>query len=351
MAKRVVFFPGGGMGDASARTRLYYYLPALNADRISYHVASYSFHRNVLNERGRLRSPLHRLWLELLSARTFMRVLFCDTVWFQKLSPRPWMLTLARVLGKRIVYDLDDAIYLKPPEGEGRDGHVIESHDKNRRVIENIMRRASVVTVSGEAIANFARQYARDVRLLPSLVGEVAVSPSLAPDPPVIVWVGAPENFRYLLDIEDVLQRLQDETPGLVIRLITSTLADRPRFHYEHIPWSLAAEAEWIPHSTVGVAPLADDEWCRAKLNYKALVYMSRGVPAVVSPGGFPLEAFEEGESVLVARSAENWYHHLKFVIERPEQRARLSKHGLDVLRKAFTADVHVREFEDVLTG
>lgn len=351
MSTRVVFFPTGGMGDASARTRLYYYLPLLATRGIKAHVTSYSYHRNVVMPEAKRRWTWERLWLEVLAMRTLMRLLFADVVWFQKLSVRPWALHLAKLLGKRVVYDLDDAVYLKPPEGPGKSGHPIEVHDENRRIVENILTSARAVTVSGRSLAGFAGQFASDVTIIPTCVGQVAERPSTAPDPAVIVWVGAPENLRYLLAIEDVLLRLQKEFSGLVIRLITSRLQDTPRIRYEHIVWSLKAEAEWIPQSTVGIAPLADDDWCRAKMNYKALVYLSHGVPAIVTPGGFPLDRFTEEKSILVARSHEDWYRHLRRVIEQPDLRQQLASGGLDVLRTNFTAAANVESFTAALLG
>ena len=151
-------------------------------------------------------------------------------------------------------------------------------------------------------------------------------------------WV-APENQRYLREIEQVLARLQGEIPDLEVWIVTSReMNPAPRFRYRFIPWSREAEAAAIPQFTVGIAPLADDPWCRAKMNYKALVYMGYGVPAVVTPVGFPVEEFADGQSVLLARTNDDWYRQLKELLINPKRRDELAQEDWMRIRRRFTA-------------
>jgi hypothetical protein len=366
-SKFVLFVPCGGMGNASARTRVYAYLPYLERCGLRWHIASYTYHKY---DRPTPRGMTSRLWLELLPLRNLIAFLKADTLFFQKKSIRGWMVRWGKLLKKRIVYDLDDALYLKPPEQEaGIDEHRMQSDEDFLPRLKWILERCDLALVSGDELARFAVQYADKVRILPSVMGEGEKSQNaekpksqkrtteVAPNENkverlVIGWVGAPENQRYLREIEPVLVRLQDEFKGLEVWIVTSSpMQPPPNFRYRHIPWSLEAERLSIPQFTVGIAPLADDPWCRAKMNFKALVYMSYRIPAVVSPVGFPVSEFENGKNVLLAESAEDWYLYLSELLKNPAKRQAIGAGGLKVVRERFSAEARAEEYAKALKG
>ncbi len=265
----------------------------------------------------------------------------------------PWMLRWGKRLKKRIIYDFDDAIYLKAPDSSTLSKpHVVETDEKFKSQLDMMLTYADLVLVSGDKLYRQASERAKSVRILPSVISEIAEIPSIPNATPVIGWVGAPENQHYLRKIEDVLVRLTDEYPNLEVWLITSQPMERPpRYRHKFIPWSLSREAEMIPRFTLGIAPLHDDAWCRAKMNFKAVIYMSYGVPAVVSPVGFPINEFEDGHSVLLARTKEDWYRYMKSLLADSSQRDLIATGGIDVVRRRFWAPARVAEFAAALRG
>lgn len=342
MAERVVFFPAGGWGNGSARTRLYYYLESLAAAGVNSHIASYTYHRY-----GKAAAPdfLSKLWLELLPLRTLILALRADVLWFQKFALPGWAMQLARLLGKRVVYDLDDAIYLPHPTESANAA-------SDRRKLMGILHCADQVVVSGAEIAESVRSVNRSVEIIPTVVDRLSARPSLPRTPPVIGWVGAPENQRYLRRVEGAIQRLQSERPEVEVWIITSRPADPPpRFRYRFIPWSREAETEFVPQFTVGLAPLDDDPWCRAKMNYKSLVYMSHGVPAVVSPIGLPVEDFRHGESVWYARGEDEWLAALREALGDRPKRDAVAREALRVLAGKYTAAAQAERWLTLLLG
>lgn len=346
------FVPAGGINNASARTRCYAYLPYLNALGIRYHIASYTWHkydapRNAGNAFQRI---LNKLWLELLPLRNVIAFLKADTLFFQKKSFSRRRVNWAKRLGKRIVYDFDDAIYFYPPDSTASQDHRAEYDEAFLPRMEWMLAKCDLALVSGDELARFAVERAHHVQILPSVLEDAVAALPGHHEPPVIGWVGAPENQRYLREIESALGRVQREHPAVEVWIVSSRLMEPPpNFRYKFWPWSLETEANVIPRFTVGIAPLVDDPWCRAKMNFKALVYMSRGVPAVVTPVGFPLDEFEDGRSVLVARSAEDWYRHLKELIVNPARRDEIALAGYEVVRQRFTAAARVAEFAAAL--
>jgi glycosyltransferase involved in cell wall biosynthesis len=339
VAERVVFFPAGGWGNGSARTRLYYYLEALAAAGVNYHIASYTYHRY-----DGARSP-SKLWLELLPLRNALAVLRADVLWFQKFALPGWAIRVAKLLGKRVVYDLDDALYLPHPTESA-------SAVRDREKLLRILRCADQVVVSGPEIAEFVRPVNASVEIIPTVVERLAESPSSPLAPAVIGWVGAPENLRYLMRLEGAIQSLQSERPELEVWIVTSRPADpRPRFRYRFVPWSRDVETALVPQFTVGLAPLDDDPWCRAKMNYKAMVYMSHGVPAIVSPVGFPVEDFRHGESIWYARDEDEWMNALREALDDRGKRDAVAREALRVLAGKYTVAARAERWLTTLLG
>lgn len=350
----VLFHPAGGLNNASARTRVYNYLPHLEKNGIRFHVASYTWHKYDAPDGsgGKRRRGFARIWLELLPLRNLIAFLRADTLFFQKKSFSRRTVTWGKRLGKRIVYDFDDAIYLRPPDSAAAAEHRAEPDPEFLPRMTWMLARCDAALVSGAELARFAGKHAPRTGVLPSVFAEIAEKPSGWHEPPVIGWVGAPENQRYLRALEPVFLRLQQEHPSLEVWIVTRSLMDPPpAYRHKFWPWSLETEQKVIPRFTAGIAPLDDDEWCRAKMNFKALVCMSHGVPCVISPVGFPSEEFAEDRSVLVARTEEDWYRHLKTMITNAARRNEIAEAGLRVMRERFTAEARVGEFAAALRG
>ncbi len=82
-------------------------------------------------------------------------------------------------------------------------------------------------------------------------------------------------------------------------------VADRPP-RLEGLPlefrrWSLEGELECFRDIGIGLMPLDDTPWTRAKCAFKLLQYMALGVPAVVSPVGMNRDVVAPGENALLA--------------------------------------------------
>jgi len=365
----VLFVPAGGIDNSSARTRMYAYLPFLKEFGFRWHITNYTYHKYDAPKTDRRfetkvslrpglpevphKCSLRKLWLELLPLRNLWAFFRADTLFFQKKRFRPWIVKLGRLLGKRIVYDLDDALYLQSPDPMARAAvHAIRVDEEFAPRLVWMFEQANLALVSSEELSRYASQHAQAVSILPSVVSEVADMPSVPNTTPVIGWVGAPENQCYLREIEDVLVKLTDENPELEVWIVTSQLMrPAPRFRYKFIPWTFFTEKEVIPLFTVGIAPLRDDLWCRAKMNFKALVYMSYGVPVVAGPFGALTFEFEDGRSVLLARTEADWYRYLKDLLCNPERRNEIADNGLKVIRQRYWAPARVAEFAAALRG
>ena len=209
----------------------------------------------------------------------------------------PLLERLAARLARRTVFDFDDAIFTDARDPRARHGD-----------IPRILGFVDAAVCGNEALAEYARRYAADVSVIPTVPPAVAAAPRAARSGPVVLgWIGTASNLPYLQTLEAALQRAAQRLP---LRLLT--VCDGPPhlpagIPLEHLPWSLAAEERFFREVDVGLMPLPDDEWTRGKCAFKALEYLAHGIPAVVSPVGANRDLGPEGGGVLFAATQGEW--------------------------------------------
>src|SRR5262245_42721907 len=104
---KVLFFPQGPIVVPSSRYRVYQYLPFLRQHNIAFRVINY---------------PGSMLWARIVFAlKLFVHLIWADVLFVQKHVPSNRPLCLVRLLRRKVVLDLDDAIWATNPGGFDRD--------------------------------------------------------------------------------------------------------------------------------------------------------------------------------------------------------------------------------------
>ncbi|HLI55958.1 MAG TPA: glycosyltransferase [Actinomycetota bacterium] len=224
-----------------------------------------------------------------------------------------------------LVYDFDDAIWL----GETSAANAWAQRLKSPGKVGDIIAGAATTTVGNEYLARYARHYSAAVQVIPTTVDtdRYRPPPEGARSGPEaggtrlvrIGWSGSRTTSRHLASIDGALRRMLDELPiELVVigdpafRLSGSSYADRVRVE----PWRPETEIAEVGAFDVGLMPLPDDEWSRGKCGFKALLYMSLGVPPVVAPVGVNTEIVQAGVNGLTASSEEEWVEEVAKLVE-----------------------------------
>jgi glycosyltransferase involved in cell wall biosynthesis len=104
----------------------------------------------------------------------------------------------------------------------------------------------------------------------------------------------------------------------------------------ESQPWRLDQEIQQFRAIDIGLAPMHSEPVYEGKCGFKQLQYMAVGVPFVTSWVGGVRDFVVDGENGLVAHSAEDWYRHLKALLESRELRKRLSRNGRTLVETQY---------------
>lgn len=241
-----------------------------------------------------------------------------DLTWLERGLCDGWP-TLEPMLGKPLVLDVDDAVWLAEPFGA--------------RQMQRTAERADVVVVCNAYLAEWFGRFCRRIELVPTPVDGDFFFPVDKPDsgPFTVGWTGTSSNFRYLAMVTDALAKFFRHAPEARLRIVAdqppSDLA-LPSERIEFVRWSAANEATSVQTMDVGIMPLADDLWTRGKCGFKVIQYMACGVPVIASPVGMTAQILSRGEVGLSADTEQQWVDALIYLYEHREKAKGLGASG-----------------------
>lgn len=240
--------------------------------------------------------------LDLFRARRY------DLVWIYQEAmpylPDHWLLRLLRL---RFVHDIDDAYYLK----HIRSPNLFLRHWVARKW-HYYARNARVVFAGSEALVQFSTRCGSSrVFFAPTVVSTEQFVPRVSERPleaPIrIGWIGSPTTAQYLKPIARALSEVQSRTGAEIIVIGAGEGFSLEGCRLTLREWSLDHEVQMIQEFDVGIMPLPDDEWSRAKCGFKLVQYMACGLPSVASPVGANREIIRKEIDGLWATNEAEW--------------------------------------------
>jgi glycosyltransferase involved in cell wall biosynthesis len=251
--------------------------------------------------------------------------------------------------GVPIVYDFDDAIFLPAVSEANRSISFLKDPGRVARIIKM----SNEVVVGNEFLASFARQYHDRVAVIPTAVD----TDRFVPGPPrtgegrdlTVGWIGSPTTFPYLQSLAPQLQQVAARRP-FVLKVSGAGKPVRfPGVRVEEVPWSLAQEVTLFNSCDVGVYPLTDDEWAQGKCGFKAIQFMSCGVPVVAAAVGVNNDIVRDGENGLLAATPAEWVEKLDRLLTDAALRARLAAAGRATIEQGYSLRVTAPRLADIM--
>jgi glycosyltransferase involved in cell wall biosynthesis len=263
-----------------------------------------------------------------------------------------WLSTAAG--GPPLVLDLDDATYVPYKSlTYGRLGAALKFFGKT----DALIRRARVVTCGNPSIAGYVASKGARAVVIPTVVDTDKFCPAPKDDRavPVIGWVGTHSTYPFLESIFPVLQGLAREQ-RFRLRVVGAG-AERieiPGVEVENLEWNLGRETQDFRTMDVGLYPLttlgnAPDEWLAGKSGFKAVQYMSVGVPFVVTPVGVCAEIGEAGRTHFPARTPEEWRASLSALLSDAHLRRRMGWAGREHALRHYTVAAQAEKLAGAL--
>jgi glycosyltransferase involved in cell wall biosynthesis len=332
--KNVLGFALYGSLAASTRYRLLQYIDGLRQYGIKLEVQSLlsdeylrrSFRREPLPWLNMLGSGLRRLGALLLQRRYDAVMVHCELF---RMMPEGIESSLLRI---PYLYDFDDAFYLK--YCSGRMGAFKQMlGDKFDHVIGS----AAGVTAGSRTLHNYALRFNSKSKLLPTVVNTARYvpRPKIRSRTLTVGWIGSPTTAPDLGLVAKPLNQLAGEGPVRVV-VIGGKAPSIPNAEVIEMEWREDNEVETINTFDVGVMPLPDSEWSRGKCAFKLIQYMACAVPVVASPVGANVDVIQ-GPCGMLARTEEDWLNALRYLRDRPSERADMGSYGRQRIEEHFS--------------
>lgn len=315
--KRMLLLTAGNIDQASARIRAIQYIPMFeNAGFEIVYIPrvtrkpSNKFLKYII-------FPLVKryLWIKRMYS---LNIESWDIIFIQRSFIKE--ATLRKLKNKTpIIFDFDDAIYL-----------TTEHPKSNREKSEIMVKYADDIIISSEILNDFCGLFNKKGVVIPSPVETERIKPSnkYLKEVLTIGWIGSYWTTDYLKVVESSLQKL-----GKEISFNFLTIGGKPDFRIDKInhiskTWSYEEENFYISEMDIGIMPLPDEDFARAKGGYKLYLYMAGGIPCVASPVGVNRSIIRNGENGFLASTEDEWIGALKKLLTDPQLRQKMGQTG-----------------------
>jgi glycosyltransferase involved in cell wall biosynthesis len=231
---------------------------------------------------------------------------------------------LSKILRKKLIFDFDDAIWLPNGSGYNKVTFLLKRFSN----ANTLMKYAYKVSCGNEYLCRQAEKFNQSVVYNPTTIDTVNHHNrvrELKKDKFVIGWTGSHSTLKYLIDLLPVFARLEKEFE-FELHVISDVA---PSFKIRSLvfkPWNLQDEIDNLLEFSVGVMPLLNDTWAEGKCGFKALQYLSLGIPALVTPVGVNARIIEHGVNGFHCIHHDEWTNHLISLITNPDLIGELSK-------------------------
>jgi glycosyltransferase involved in cell wall biosynthesis len=325
----VLFVTAGDRTRASSRLRVYELIPYLEQVGISAETIT------APDSKGNF-SKIYKK--SVFASQVLSGAIKNDIVYVQKVRLPIWFTNLLSSISPTLIYDFDDAIYRAPP-GEDIDKQAVQQL--------NVAIEQSDLTIAGShELVEYAQQYTDDVECLHTGIPREEYTEHRNLDTQnseaiLLGWIGNPENLYYLDDIEEQIDRILEEFDNVQLRIITGKetpvrpLKHREGKNVEYIEWNLESALADLAEVDVGVRPLRDNEWTRAKGGFTSVIEcLALGIPVVASPVGLIKYLIEDGKNGYLADEPDEWVEVLSTMATEPERITQLRQESIETVSK-----------------
>ena len=219
---------------------------------------------------------------------------------------------------RRMIFDFDDAIYLHSP---GK--------------TKFLTWLADAVIVGNHTLLAWAKQYAKNVFLIPSCT-VFAPAPTKTffqaggATPFTIGWAGnGPVHYENLQMFRPVLDELSARSVACTLVLVGVLRSESVRQLFANPPRGTTVEFhDWVAPDQipelmkrfdVGIMPLIDTPWNRGKSALKAVEYMGFGIPTLASPVGENNWLIQDGVNGFLPNTTQSWAEAIEKLYRQPE--------------------------------
>jgi len=169
----------------------------------------------------------------------------------------------------------------------------------------------------------------------------------------IIGWSGASGHLKDLSIVSKPLLHILEKYPQVEVNCLHGAIEciDHPRFKNENVWTNILDYPEKLASKgfDIGIAPLWDSDFNRAKSNLRYLEYSALKIPTVASNCGPYRETITHGEDGFLCNSVSEWVDNLSLMIENVAERKRIANSAYNLVQSKFNVSDVARDYADLL--
>ena len=230
-------------------------------------------------------------------------------------------------LGKKVIYDFDDAIFIEKTSKNNK----LVAKFKFTSKVSYIVKNSWKVAVCNQYLVDWVRQYNNKVFLIPTTIDlnyHTAKDIKSKSDKKLVIgWTGTQSTMIYLDIVRNALARLEQffDFEFMVICDVDPLFPNLKS--YKFVQWQFETEIEDLAKIDIGLMPVPEGLWEKGKVGFKAIQYSGVGAVPVVSSVGSGREVVLDGVTgFAVENDDDSWFIALSELLNNA---ANLEKMGL----------------------
>jgi glycosyltransferase involved in cell wall biosynthesis len=258
---------------------------------------------------------------------------------------------LLTLVAKKLVYDIDDLIFL----GNTSEANSALKNLKSSKKVHFLMKNADYVITCTPVLDTYVKKFNSNSSDISSTVDTdnrylFDKNRYTSSEKITIGWTGSHSTSKYLYLLTDVLKKLAQEFD---FRLIV--MGDKSfhidGVHFEAMIWNEGSEMEVLNTFDIGLYPLPDEPWIYGKSSLKAIQYQALGIPVVASKLGTNTRVIRDNETGFLVQwdSEDEWYTNIKLLIENAELRQKMGIQGRKHIEENYSVSSTKQVYLDVL--
>jgi len=242
-------------------------------------------------------------------------------------------------IGAQVVYDYDDAMFLPQRQGRWLLGKLEDTNS-----VREVMALSNLVVAGNDFLAAYARRYNQNVTILPTAVDTERFrlrDSSRQVGHCTIGWIGSHTTIKYLYSLRSIFERLA-KSHSFELKVVGASFSlSFNGLQVRQQEWSLEREVKDFQSCDIGVYPLWNDDWSKGKCGFKAIQFMSVGVPVIASKVGVNRNIIQDGVNGFLAASEQEWCDKLALLLKNPDLRREMGLAGRKTVEERYSLDVN----------
>jgi glycosyltransferase involved in cell wall biosynthesis len=334
----------------SQRFRFEQYFEALKKEGIQYEVQSFIDEAtwDILYKKGFVLKKIFGILKGFLRRKLlFFKLRQYHRVFIHReaapIGPPIFELMLAKVFRKKIIYDFDDAIWLENVSESNKIVSKLKWYSK----VSSIIKWSEKISCGNDFLCGYAKMYNKNVVLNPTTIDMFNLhneTKNQNSDKFVIGWTGTHSTIKYLEPIVPVIEQLEMQF-DFDFLVISNRKPDWNLKSLKYLDWQKETEVADLLKMNIGLMPIPDDDWAKGKCGFKALQYMSLGIPALVSPVAVNKEIVDNGINGYWCNSNEEWKTAITTLIQDADLRVKMGVAAKEKIKNHYSVESNTVNF------